>query len=274
MPPRRTLLTAALAAALLAAPAWAQTSQPAAPPGAVDTASPKAAVKSFVTAQIKGDGPAIRDVLLATTPTEQRMAGAIADLAVSIADLDHALVTKFGQPAVEPLMGDPQDALRANLDKLDRATERVTGDTATVTSSPDTAGAAPPATGGPNNATTPTGAVSPPGSPTAPVSTGDAGASPQDSMTLHKVGGQWKVSVTDLAKGSSPENVQKTLASVDTAVAGYQSVLADLNAGKLTTVDAVGAELNAKMTAGGVAPPAAAGAAGAPPAVPPVPPTK
>ncbi len=86
-------------------------------------------------------------------------------------------------------------------------------------------------------------------------------------MLLKKVGGQWKVSVSDLSKGSSSENVQKTLASVDTAVAGYKSVLADLNAGKLPTVEAVGAELNAKMTAGGVTPPAA-GAAGTPAAAP------
>ena len=211
-------------------------------PVAVDGGSPKAAVKSFVSAQIKGDGPAIRAVLLTTNPTEERMAGAIADLAVAIADLDRAMVAKFGAAQTEPLMGDPADALRANMDKLDKATEKVTGDTATVTSL-----AEPP----------PPGADQPAGNAPTPAT-----PSPQESMMLKKVNGQWRVSVTDLSKGNSAADVEKTLGSVDTAVAGYRSVLADLNAGKLASVDAVAAELNAKMTAGGVAPPGTPAAPG------------
>ena len=222
------LAAAALAVAVpcaLLPLALGQTTQPAAP--TADLGSPKAAVRAFVTAQINGDGKGIRDTLLATTPTEERMAGAIADLAVAIADLNRAMTAKFGASPTQQLMGDPADALRANLDKLDKATEQVNGDTATVVSPPDPAA-------GPTSA--------------------PAGASPQDSMMLRKVGGQWKVSVSDLAKGSNDENVQRTLGSVDTAVAAYRSVLADVNAGKLTSVDAVAAELNAKMGANSATP--------------------
>jgi hypothetical protein len=232
----RPLAVAAAAAVAILVPcavlplALGQATQPAAAsPG--DLGSPKAAVKAFVTAQIDGDGKAIRDTLLATNPTEERMAGAIADLAVAIADLNRAMTAKFGASPTQQLMGDPADALRANMDKLDKATEQVNGDTATVVSPPD---------------------------PAAVPTSAPAGASPQDSMMLRKVDGQWKVSVSDLAKGSNDENVQRTLASVDTAVAGYRSVLADVNAGKLTSVDAVAAELNAKMSANGATPPPAA----------------
>ena len=214
----------------------AQTTQPSMPAAvpAANLGSPKAAVKAFVTAQINGDGKAIRDTLLTTNPTEERMAGAIADLAVAIADLNRAMTAKFGAGPTQQLMGDPADALRANMEKLDKATEQVNGDTATVISAPE----------------------APPGA--APASMPAGGGSPQESMMLKKVGGQWKVSVSDLAKGSNDENVQKTLGSVDTAVAGYRSVLADVDAGKLTSVDAVAAELNAKMTGGGATPPAGA----------------
>jgi hypothetical protein len=226
---------AALLVAALASSAHGQsTTQPTAASAA--GATPKAAVKAFVTAEIKGDSAAIKQVLLTTTPTEQRMAGAIADLAVAIADLDQAMVAKFGASATEPLMGN-RDAILADISaKLDKATESVHGDTATVTSSPDAAGPIP-------------GAAA----PTDPATGG--GPSPQDVMTLKRVDGQWKVSVSDLAKGSSSENVERTLSSVDAGIAGYRSVLADLNAGKLTSVDAVAAALNAKMMGTGAMPP-------------------
>ena len=226
----------------------AATSQPAAvnTPAVVDTNSPKAAVKTFVAAEIKGDGKAIRDVLMANTPTEQRMAGAIADLAVAIADLDRAMIAKFGAAQTEPLMGDKEAALAEVTAKVDRSTESVNGETATVTSPAD-----PTPDNGPDKTA---GGYPPPGA-----------ASPQDTMLLKKVAGQWKVSVSDMAKGSSEENVQRTLASVDTAVAGYRSVLADLNAGKLPTVDSVAAALNAKMIpAGGGGGPGGAAGAGMP----------
>jgi hypothetical protein len=140
-------------------------------------------------------------------------------------------------------MGDPADAMRANLEKLDKATAKVTGDTATVTSSADPApGAAGPGPGGEG--------------------------SPQDSMSLRRVDGRWKVSVSDLAKGRSSTDVETTLTSIDTAVAAYRSVLDDLNGGKLTSVDAVASALDTKLAPAK----AAAGATTAP--VSPVLPTK
>ena len=234
-------LAAAALAAVVALPALparaAPTTQPNGQPAAlstptdVDTNSPKAAVKTYVSAEIKGDGKAIRDVLLAKTPTEQRMAGGIADLAVAIADLDRAMITKFGAAQTEPVMGDKDAVLSDVMAKLDKATQTVHGDTATVTSQPDP---------------TPPGAAGATGA-TAGATGDDSGPSPQDTMTLMKVDGQWKVSVADMAKGSSDENVQKTLASVDAAVAGYRSVLSDLNAGKLASPDDVGKALKAKL---------------------------
>ncbi len=220
--------------------AFGQTTQPVATAGTADLGSPKAAVKTFVTAQINGDGKTIRESLLTTTPTEERMAGAIADLSVAIAELDRAMVAKFGPAPTQQLMGDPADALQANLSKLDRAKETITGDAATVVSPPE---------------------LPPPGAPTPPPTTAptpdNPTGSPQESMLLKKIGNQWKLSVSDLAKGSNDENIRKTLASVDTAVAGYRSVLSDLNTGKLISVDAVAAELNAKMAPNGATPPAA-----------------
>ena len=245
-------------AAVLPAVARGQaTTQPVAPAPvvAVDTNSPKAAVKSFVEAEIKGDGKAIRDVLLTSSPTEERMATGIADLAVAIAELNRTMVAKFGPEKTEPIMGDKDAVLADVMAKLDKATEKVTGDAATVTSAPDAT--MPMATG---TAGGTAGGATPPG---APPAAGGGGPSPQDTMALKKVGGQWKLSVADMAKGSSDADVQKTLSSVDAAVAGYKSVLADLTGGKLTTAEAVDAELRAKLSsqpggeggpAGGAAP--------------------
>lgn len=246
--------TVALALAVGASVAPAQTSQPAGgavpttpttQPGSsvvVDLTSPKAAVKTLASAQVAGDAGAMKQALLATGPDEERMMSAMVDLAVAIADFDRAMIAKFGPAETMKVMGDPGEILTDNLDGIDHATEQVTGDQATLSSNPTA----------------------------------------QGKMALKRVDGKWRVYVGDLAKAGSPDDVRRTLESANKGATAYRELMADVTAGKLATADAARSALVAKMSAmsGGQppqqspgTPPVPAGTGGATPGAASSPPT-
>ena len=106
------------------------TSRPAVP---ADPSTPRGALKALATAMTAGDADTIKRLLLAGTPTEQRMVSLMSDMAVSIAQLNKAMIGRFGRkPASAVLGGDPDETLARSLADLDAATERIDGDTATV----------------------------------------------------------------------------------------------------------------------------------------------
>jgi hypothetical protein len=129
----RMTLSIALLVAAVASPrhvAADATSRPAVP---ADPSTPRGALKALATAMTAGDADAIQRLLLANTPTEQRMVGLMSDMAVSIAQLNKAMIGRFGRkPAAAVLGGDPDETMARSLADLDAATERIDGDTATV----------------------------------------------------------------------------------------------------------------------------------------------
>lgn len=99
----------------------------------LDTATPKGALKSLAVAMDAGDAPAIRALLLTSTPSEEKMAATMADVAASISALNRAVLTRFGHDqAVAALGGDPSEMLKQSLSTIDAASERLEGDSATV----------------------------------------------------------------------------------------------------------------------------------------------
>jgi hypothetical protein len=106
------------------------TSRPAVP---ADPSTPRGALKALATAMTAGDAETIQRLLQANTPTEQRMVSLMSDMAVSIAQLNKAMIGRFGRkPASAVLGGDPDETLARSLSDLDAASERIDGDTATV----------------------------------------------------------------------------------------------------------------------------------------------
>src|SRR6516165_5000234 len=83
------------------------TSRPAVP---ADPSTPRGALKALATAMTAGDADTIKRLLLAGTPTEQRMVSLMSDMAVSIAQLNKAMIGRFGRkPASAVLGGDPDE---------------------------------------------------------------------------------------------------------------------------------------------------------------------
>lgn len=151
---RAITLPLVLALLLGVAPfAAAQTSQPAAPP---DPSTPKGALKALAMAMARGDSEGIHHLMDATTPAQEKMVDMMAEMAAAMADLNHAMLGRFGeQEAKKVLGGSPDEQLRQSLSNIDAAKGQIKGDDAIVSVDP----------------------------------------SPQGTMLLRKVGGSWKVRV-------------------------------------------------------------------------------
>ena len=121
-----TLLTGAAALAL------AQATQPAAAPAvAADTTTPKGTLKLLSDAMEQGDVEAMRRLMLAADPVEQKMVAAQVAQADAFARFRKALVATFGQPALDELLGAAPTAAQRNA-VFDAAPEKLDGDRATV----------------------------------------------------------------------------------------------------------------------------------------------
>lgn len=182
-----------------------QASQPAPASSPADT--PKAALRSFAVALDAGDATALHRLLEVTSPTEQKIADSTIDMAVALADLNHALAGKFGAEEAKTVVGDTAGQLQKSLTAIAAASEKVTGDTAVVSIAPTT----------------------------------------QGTITLKKVDGAWKISLTDKAKGLSPQQVDQVAAMVATELKQLKEMTAEVKAGKFTTATDAAGTLHAMM---------------------------
>jgi len=155
-------------------PAPAQADRrPAAPPGAEphDLTTPKGALKVLASALRDGDADRIREVMYATTPAEKRMVAAMADMAAAMARLQKAAVKAFGEEGAKEIVGDTQTTDAQGRARIDAADVRLAGDTATVT--------------------VPEGEDAP--------------------VVLKRVGGQWKVPMSELSKNAEAAALEERL---------------------------------------------------------------
>src|SRR4051794_27046883 len=97
---------AAPAAPAPGAPATAPTSAPAAPVIPINTNSPRGTMKVLSQAMEAGDGTAIRKVMHAASPAEEKMVAAMTSQAEAIGKLKAASVAKFGAQEAKKLVGD------------------------------------------------------------------------------------------------------------------------------------------------------------------------
>jgi hypothetical protein len=193
----------ALAIAVVCLPAQtasAQTSQPAAD-------SPKGVLLAYTKALNDGDGATIHKMLLTTSPTEERIANAMADYAATLAGLSKAATDKFGADAAHDAFGDPAMAVKQAADNVKASTETVTGDTATVS----------------------------------------VNQSRQGTMKLQKVDGQWKIVVADMVRSVDAGNLEKMLKDIDSGNAIVKQMATDIAAGKYPTAVAAKSALNEKI---------------------------
>jgi hypothetical protein len=97
----------------------------------VDPTTPKGALKSLAQALDAGDRSAVLNLLSASSPQEQKIADATADLAVATAALRRAAIKSFGEQASRAL-GVDLGATPEAMARIDAARVELDGDKATV----------------------------------------------------------------------------------------------------------------------------------------------
>jgi hypothetical protein len=133
--PPATGPTTSIAAPSVTAADRSPTSAPASRPAThvtVDASTPRAAVRTFASALQAGDGDALRAVMFAADPSEQRMLEATIDLTESYAAFRRAAEAQFGAKEYNEAMGDPDGRQRAAMARIDITTETIDGDKATL----------------------------------------------------------------------------------------------------------------------------------------------
>lgn len=116
-----------LALAMSVSNLFAQATQPTTIPA--DQTSPRGALKLLAGAMESGDVAAVKGLLQADNPTEQKMADSMAEMAAAIAQLRQSAVTAFGKEGAMPLTGD-SNTTAEDLARIDQAEEKIEGDTA------------------------------------------------------------------------------------------------------------------------------------------------
>jgi hypothetical protein len=199
----------------LAADSSSSSSSPSTLPA--EPTTPRGALKALAVAMNAGDANAIHRLLLTRSDTEQRMVDLMSDMAVAIAELNRAMVARFGRTqAAAVLGGDPDQTLARSLGDLDHAAERIQGNTAVVVGTPGGGGA-----GGP------------------------AG---QDSFTLKKGDdGVWRVAVSTMSNQTTPQQVEEKAAVLGVQMRAMREVTTAIAAGKYATAEEAAAALHSKM---------------------------
>jgi len=140
-------------------------------PNPADPASPRGTLEALVGAMQAGDASKIKTLIATTNPTEEKMVDAMATMAVSQKRFRSAAEAEYGDSAKE-LTGDTEAGTAEGLAKIDAAPETINGDTATVDP------------------------------------TGQPGVAP---LTLKKVNGQWRIPISELARGVDQNTIQQRL---------------------------------------------------------------
>jgi|GEM_PF-5311549 len=129
----RSRVLALSAFLLLASLAAAQTTAPATQPIAVDQSTPRGTIKVFYSAEATSDGKVFRQVMLPTTPAQEKIADAIADKTDASREFTAALFKKFPEnwQNIDPAKKGVDDLPRV-LDMIDHSIELIDGETAKV----------------------------------------------------------------------------------------------------------------------------------------------
>ena len=162
---------------------------------APDPSTPKGALKALAQALDVGDRKAVLDLLSAQSPIEQKIAAATADLAAAAAGLRQASAKAFGEEAARPL-GVELGATPEALERIDAAKVQLDGDAR------------------------------------ATVRTDNAEGPP---MVLARVGGVWRVPVSELSKDVEPADVERNVAAMADQARLMRQLAAEVAAGKYKT---------------------------------------
>ena len=171
-----------------AAPATTTTTAPA------DPVTPRGALKLFAKALDDGDRAGVRAMLQAENAHEEKLAAATAELAEATAVLRKAASGAFGEEKARPLGVDPAGAAAAQA-RIDAATERIEGDSATLRT-PDSEG--------------------PP-------------------LKLIKRDGKWRVPVAELTKDVEPADLDRNIADMTWQSKQMRDLAAEVSAKKYAT---------------------------------------
>ena len=176
---------------------------------APDTSTPKAALKSFTESIRAADTPKVRACLHATTPLEEKMADATAEVATSLARLRLTAVEKFGEAGGTTFQSSVPT--EEDVKRIDAASEKIEGDSATVDVT---------------------------GNPAGPA-----------QMRMVKVAGAWKISIAHMVKGQSASQLESDLGRMATTTRLVNETTEEIKAGKHANDKAAYEALKAKMVA-------------------------
>jgi hypothetical protein len=187
--------------------ASAPTSAPAAPVIPVNTQSPRGTMKVLSQAMEAGDPAAIKKVMHAKTPVEEKMVAAMASQAEAINSLKASSKAKFGEDETKKLVGDTAADLARTLLMFDASAEKIEGETATVT---------------------PQGEL-------------------QQQIHLVKVGSDWKLSVADILKTAPAGRADQAINEMTIQAKIIKEVAAAVTAGQYANAEAAGKDLQQKL---------------------------
>jgi hypothetical protein len=109
----------------------AQQTRPTTAPDDLAT-TPRGALRALNQAMRRGDVPIIKELFLATNPSEKRMVDADAAMAAALARLRSVSVQTYGVSAADIVTGETDTGAADSAARIDSADVTVTGDVATV----------------------------------------------------------------------------------------------------------------------------------------------
>jgi hypothetical protein len=211
----RWALSAALCAAAASAqaaappgtrPATVPTTRPATAPAA-SLETPRDSLKWFAAALRDGDAARLRKVVLTTGETEDRMIGAMADMAAALAELNTSAVKAFGQDAAGRFTDDTSVNFEQTVARIDAADVAVNGDVATVRYA----------------------------------------ESKDRPYQLRKVGAAWQIPASQFSQGVPPSVLERRMGELLVQARIVNEISREIAAGKYRNADAAGLAWRSKM---------------------------
>lgn len=176
--------------------ALAQQTRPS-PPDESKAATPRGALHLLNEAMKQGDIAAIKQLFLATTPSERRIVEADAGMAAALAELRKAAVARFGEGGADVVTGDSAAGSAESAARIDSAEITIEGDTATVVYKDEK----------------------------------------EAPFVLKKVSGEWKVPVSELGKPLDPGELEQRLSELAAQRKVMQDITRDIEHARFATAE-------------------------------------
>jgi hypothetical protein len=180
---------------LPSSPAPVAASAPSSADAPVNDSTPKGVLKQLAAALRDGDAERIRNVMHAATPAETKMVAAMAETARAMAALQKAAIKQFGREAAKEVVGDTDGTDAESKARIDSAEVKVQGDTATIT-----------------------------------MEDGE-----ETPVVLKRVGGHWKLPMSELAKGADPGALEERLVALADQARLVRDLATEIETGKYNT---------------------------------------